>query len=578
MNTTIDGNFVRISVAVENQGNVDLSAQVQLLDANTGNPLWSGSTFSNQLFPAHQTTNVSYIWDTSGFAWNEDGSAALNRSVKVALWTSICKESRNKIVSVAVAPKPVILAHGIWSNASTWQQYTSFLSSIHPLWSAVAIDTMNTGGGITVGPINTYAQNANELSHFIEEKRQELHAWHVDIVAHSMGGLISRYYIDRLMPQARSDGRPIVSHLIMLGTPNLGTTCAYLPIPATVQLRPDYMLYFNSIVYHHRGVPFSVLAGDPWPVTCPLGTIFPYLTGPGDTVVSVNSAIYDVPDNSARTSTVHTHMTSSQQDFLSFVLPRLRLPPSKSPAFSTVGISPQPGAVQEGVHKTALQNDSSSPQFLVSKVVAIPPGASVDVPITVSEVITFGVTLAAPSSITSKLYDPSGSLVVSTLAGSAEANELFRSFATASPSVGSWNLRLINQGSAAMAIPVSAWVGGGATLLNLASMQPDRYGRVQITTTFTRNGKPIANATVIASIAGMDNSTYLATLFDDGLHGDGQAGDGVYSTLSVPLHATVYLVTISATGAAVTRLTSSAFEIPDGVVSLKSMYMPFIRR
>jgi hypothetical protein len=331
-------------------------------------------------------------------------------------------------------------------------------------------------------------------------------------------------------------------------------------------------------VFHHRGVPFSVLAGNPWPATCPLGKVFPYLTGPGDSVVSVNSAIFGVPDNTARTSTLHTHMTASQADFLSFVLPRLRLPPSKAQTFSTAGAFPQANVVQGGVRKLALQNDTSSPQFLVSKVVAIPAGASVDVPITASEVITFGVMLAAPSLVGSKLYDPSGSIVASTLAGSAAANEPFRSFVTASPNVGSWKLRLINQGPASVSIPVSAWVGGGATLLNLASMQPDKYGRVQITATFTRNGKPIANATVTASIVGMDNSTSLITLFDDGFHGDGQAGDGVYSALSRSLPATVYLITVNATSSGSTRLTSGVVEIPDGVGSLRNIYVPFIVR
>ena len=39
----------------------------------------------------------------------------------------------------------------------------------------------------------------------------------LDVVAHSMGGLVSRYYIEKL------DGDEVVSHLVMLGTPNAGS-------------------------------------------------------------------------------------------------------------------------------------------------------------------------------------------------------------------------------------------------------------------------------------------------------------------------------------------------------------------
>ncbi len=46
------------------------------------------------------------------------------------------------------------------------------------------------------------------------------------IVAHSMGGLISRHYIHQFMPPNYQDGRPQIAHLVMLGTPNMGSPCA----------------------------------------------------------------------------------------------------------------------------------------------------------------------------------------------------------------------------------------------------------------------------------------------------------------------------------------------------------------
>ena len=52
------------------------------------------------------------------------------------------------------------------------------------------------------------------------EERLRIEAGHgktIHIVAHSMGGLVSRYFIENL------GGHEIVQHLIMLGTPNSGS-------------------------------------------------------------------------------------------------------------------------------------------------------------------------------------------------------------------------------------------------------------------------------------------------------------------------------------------------------------------
>ena len=49
----------------------------------------------------------------------------------------------------------------------------------------------------------------------------------MDLVVHSMGGLISRQYLHSIAP-SDPDKRPVVDHLVMLGTPNMGSQCAYL--------------------------------------------------------------------------------------------------------------------------------------------------------------------------------------------------------------------------------------------------------------------------------------------------------------------------------------------------------------
>jgi PKD repeat protein len=57
----------------------------------------------------------------------------------------------------------------------------------------------------------------------IEEALNATGATKVDIVAHSMGGLVTRSYIEQLGPYLRDN----IEHFIMLGTPNNGATNAY---------------------------------------------------------------------------------------------------------------------------------------------------------------------------------------------------------------------------------------------------------------------------------------------------------------------------------------------------------------
>ena len=68
-----------------------------------------------------------------------------------------------------------------------------------------------------LGDIRT---NSQRLANTIASVRARTGAAKVDLVAHSMGGLVSRYYIKNL------GGAATVDSLIMMGTPNYGTSLA----------------------------------------------------------------------------------------------------------------------------------------------------------------------------------------------------------------------------------------------------------------------------------------------------------------------------------------------------------------
>lgn len=64
--------------------------------------------------------------------------------------------------------------------------------------------------------------SAEKLAQRVEEVKAQTGASKVDLVGHSEGGLISRYYIERM------GGAKNVDDLVTLGTPHLGTVLAYL--------------------------------------------------------------------------------------------------------------------------------------------------------------------------------------------------------------------------------------------------------------------------------------------------------------------------------------------------------------
>lgn len=74
---------------------------------------------------------------------------------------------------------------------------------------------------------------AGELGEHVDRLRERTGADRVHVVGHCLGGLVGRYYVQRL------GGDGAVHTLVTLGTPHGGTAAAYLlPTPLARQLRP----------------------------------------------------------------------------------------------------------------------------------------------------------------------------------------------------------------------------------------------------------------------------------------------------------------------------------------------------
>ena len=224
--------------------------------------------------------------------------------------------------------RPVVLVHGFIGSAATWSEYLGaegYLAGIGRAGFALGEDGF--GFPLAMGEVarpaertNSIEENARVLADAIASVRERTGAPVVDVVAHSMGGLVARYYVAKLMRERD------VGQLILLGTPHGGSACAVLPaalgfyLPASLELRPRHLEdVFNAHVTDLRGVPLATLAG-----TAIEEAFRSPCTGvPSDLVVDLASAT--AAGGHLRTlPLLHTDLNASEEVFEEFVAPLLR--------------------------------------------------------------------------------------------------------------------------------------------------------------------------------------------------------------------------------------------------------------
>jgi len=276
-----------------------------------------------------ETTCESEPFRSLGWFWGQNKTPQPTReiqAVSTAFETPI-------VTSLQVAPRPVVLVHGFISNWQAWKNYLGpdgFLASLGVSGYAVgdgqAAGVLNTGSLTDpAGRTNTISQNAAILSEYIDEVKKKTGAEQVDLVGHSMGGMIARLYIDRVMKERD------VAQLIMLGTPSSGSDCAVLPsalgfyMPTVLEIRTSYMTgIFNRQVTHRHGIPFSAVAGTL--IQNSLGS--PCTDVPNDSVVSLHS-VSDIQLPYSTIPLLHTELNTSEQVFQEFVKPLLQKMPGE---------------------------------------------------------------------------------------------------------------------------------------------------------------------------------------------------------------------------------------------------------
>ncbi len=119
---------------------------------------------------------------------------------------------------------PVILVHGIYNTSAKFNKMKKYLTNLG--WSVHCFSLKPNNGN---GHLEKLAQQVYDYIDNNFAPQQPL-----DLIGFSMGGLVTRYYLQRL------GGVQRVQRYITISAPNNGTMTAYvLPNPGIKQMRPN---------------------------------------------------------------------------------------------------------------------------------------------------------------------------------------------------------------------------------------------------------------------------------------------------------------------------------------------------
>ncbi len=181
------------------------------------------------------------------------------------------------IASTASADTPVVLIPGWQGDGSIFKKMIPVLESQG--MTVIDFDDYKSGTQAISYDASAYPGNldipalANQVEEMIKAKTAPGSA--INIVAHSMGGLISRYLIEKgpSDPNIDDNWASRVGTLMMLGTPNHGTWEAYIgqlsPLfgdwsASAAQMKPGSS-FLNSLGYSEpSGENYVTVGGDPW--------------------------------------------------------------------------------------------------------------------------------------------------------------------------------------------------------------------------------------------------------------------------------------------------------------------------
>ncbi len=241
-------------------------------------------------------------------------------------------------------PRPVVLVHGTFGDMSdSWQALSPLLADNGYCVFALNYGSANASGSVGIDAVGEVAQSAQQLSAFVDQVLSATGAGQVDIVGHSQGGMMPRYYIKFLAGSSK------VHTLVGLAPSNHGTTlyglttlasyfpaanqllAALCPACAEQQSGSAFLTNLNSGGETVAGVNYTVIESRYDEVVTPYTSAF--LSGPNVTNITLQDQCF--LDFGEHLSMPYDHIADA--DVLNALDPAHQRTPACYPVWTVVG-------------------------------------------------------------------------------------------------------------------------------------------------------------------------------------------------------------------------------------------------
>jgi pimeloyl-ACP methyl ester carboxylesterase len=173
---------------------------------------------------------LGLLWAPSNMPNSPSASDPLSPQ-PVTLVVNAAQDSSTQSASIILQTPPVILVHGVWSNATAaWSSFKPWLRTHDPNGQLVFTADYGKYSALTFENTQTQQILALAISDALNyAAAEDTVATTVDVVGHSMGGLVTRYFMDNGAPAPFAGGfmpQNVVHKLITIGTPHNGSALA----------------------------------------------------------------------------------------------------------------------------------------------------------------------------------------------------------------------------------------------------------------------------------------------------------------------------------------------------------------
>ena len=581
---TIAGNYNVTLTVTDNEGATDSTEKIVSVIEKPKPPVASFTYVpsppynpvigENIIFDASLSkgTIVKYTWDfgdgnitdttekTIKHAYSSNGTY----TVKLTVTDSYGKID-NTIQMVTVKRPPVILVHDYWKVT---YETLIFILEINGYECDETLFILDLEPSKDIANENIVGY-ASKLSYKVKEVRQIAEVNKVDIIAHGMGGLAARWYIEK------GDGRESVRKLIMLGTPNEGsvyflekrrseelalnlwklvgalagvpTFGFHIPAEADEQMIPNSD-FINALNTEHSytdviGTKYFTIAGDKskWF----MNWLF-LLHSPSENDGLIRIIEVELDDIPLEMYHVDHFELCTNNSILWHIVDTLNeVPPVSQQAFLM-----KAEAVQQEQEEIPIQ----AAPMISGK---INPGEEKSHEISVSSTNELNIMLLwLEGDLNLTLITTNGTLIDHStnnmnITHYSDENLTIEGYNIKTPESGVWcvNVTAVNISEGEDYV-IMTFLDTNITLsLSLQKYQYDPCEQINIKANLTYGSGAITNASAIAKIQRPDNTTETITLYDDGLHNDNQTDDGIYANtyINTSLWGT-YDITVTATG------------------------------